>query len=259
MAYNLIFVTASEPFDELKVSAHLDAQPDCFRDPRDASSYFICGLPSLAEHSYARCLEDPKYTPIACEVILGEVKVLLLQERADLESLRSGMEFARWLAESYELSIKSYYGDDITSKYREQGIAGFYSERVRSMPYPPWAGCLIKVGYFYELEHCDFEGVSLVKARAKSAAPDEDRIATYLDAGHLYKAATGVVEDWFADDEIAIGPPHLLTDGVYVWPVDLPYYLRTYHLRLPKAFTIHVANNGYAMPKNVDAASFKLA
>ncbi|ACY14786.1 hypothetical protein Hoch_2243 [Haliangium ochraceum DSM 14365] len=168
------------------------------------------------------------------------------------------MDFSGWFADAFDVKIKSHYDDDITETYRKGGIGGLYSKRVCAEPFPAWNGALIQIGWFHELEHCDYEGVSLERARAESAAPDDERIAAYLDAGHLYIAATGFVEDWFADDEIMIGAPHLLTDGVYVWPADLPYYVRNYHVRLPKAFTIHVAKNGYEMPKDVDVTRLKL-
>ena len=259
MAYNLLFVPVSGSFDLSKVCAHLDSLPQSFQDPVRSHIYYISSSLQHAEFLREKCLDDAEYEPVACQVWLTAERITLMQERAGSGDLRTGMEFGRWLAATFDVEIKSYYGDDITEKYRAGGIEAFYSERVRAEPFPAWDGALIQIGWFHELEHCDYEGVSLERARAESAAPDEERIAAYLDAGHLYIAATGFVEDWFADDEIMIGAPHLLTDGVYVWPADLPYYVRNYHVRLPKAFMIHVANNGYEMPKDVDVTRLKLS
>jgi hypothetical protein len=55
-----------------------------------------------------------------------------------------------------------------------------------------------------------------------------------------------------------IGPPHVLTDGAYAWPADLPYYLRNYHVQLPTHFVIHIQRNDFQIPAGVDVASLKL-
>jgi hypothetical protein len=59
-------------------------------------------------------------------------------------------------------------------------------------------------------------------------------------------------------DGVVIGPPHALTDGTYVWPADLPYYLRRYHLRLPTAALIHIQRQEYRVPAEVAVASLVL-
>ncbi|ACY14784.1 hypothetical protein Hoch_2241 [Haliangium ochraceum DSM 14365] len=259
MPQDMIFVSTSNPFDVAMLRNRLDALPECFLPPNNPSWYFLCRSPETAQRRYEELLSDAGGMTFGCQVRLDAERVELLTERADRMSLRCGLEFARWLTSKYEVEVKNERGEDQTPQYRKQGIDSFFPEAVHSDPYPPWGEGLLKVGWFHELEHCDYEGVSLEKARSESPAPDEDRIAAYLDAGHLYIAATGFVEDWFADDEIMIGPPHLLTDGVYVWPADLPYYVRNYHVRLPKAFMIHVANNGYEMPKDVDVTRLKLS
>lgn len=40
-------------------------------------------------------------------------------------------------------------------------------------------------------------------------------------------------------------PNLLLTDGVWVWPGALVFYLATYHLRLPDEFLAHAARAGW--------------
>ncbi len=75
----------------------------------------------------------------------------------------------------------------------------------------------------------------------------------------LVRPSSDVAKDWLAEDpEVVIGPPHVLTDGAYVWPADLPHYVRNYHVRLPNHFVIHMRRNDFQVPADVDVASWKL-
>ena len=40
----------------------------------------------------------------------------------------------------------------------------------------------------------------------------------------------------------------VLTDGTWVWPNDLAYYLRTYHVVLPEEFLDHMATCDWTVP-----------
>jgi hypothetical protein len=45
-----------------------------------------------------------------------------------------------------------------------------------------------------------------------------------------------------------IDPPHLLTDGVWYWPLDLAYYVERYHVALPAPFVAHMQACGWRPP-----------
>ncbi len=168
------------------------------------------------------------------------------------------MEFLKWVLNRFECTVRDYYGQDFTEQCRKEGIEWMYSESVRNMP-APWTDKLIKVGFFRELDHGDISSYSLPESRADAPTPDEDRIAAYLDAGHLYIESQAIANDWLADDpDVMIGPPHVLTDGTCAWPADLAYYVRNYHVRLPKAFLVHVARNDFQVPANVNVGTLKL-
>jgi hypothetical protein len=110
---------------------------------------------------------------------------------------------------------------------------------------------LQRTGFFREMPHGDAADPSLADARRPTPSPHEDRIAAYLDAGHVYLASPGTTQDVF-DPETQIGPPHQLTDGRFLWPGDLAHYVRTYHVRLDGSLLAHMLANGWAVSAGVE-------
>ena len=116
---------------------------------------------------------------------------------------------------------------------------------------------LIRTGFFREMPHGETSDPSLAEARASAPAAHQDAIAAYLAAGHVFIATPGLAKDIF-DRKTVIGSPSYLTDGTYVWPGDAAYYVRTYNVRLPAAFTEHVMARGFTMPAAVDLSTLEL-
>lgn len=116
---------------------------------------------------------------------------------------------------------------------------------------------LQRTGFFREMPHGEPTDPSLAEARNPAAGPHEDRVAAYLEAGHVHTAAAGPTRD-VLDTGKLIGPPHYLTDGTFVWPGDLAHYVRTYHVRLAGPFIEHMLANGWAVPAGVDLATLAL-
>lgn len=258
MAWNLLFRPSDGAFDIAAIRSYLDAQPDIVADPHGTDYYIICGLPELVQSRWEARMEDSSRFPRACLVRLSPEQVTLLQESANSHELRSALAFAQWLWEHSDSRVLDSYGVDVTERCQADGVAALYPDAVRTLPVP-WANKLIKVGFFRELDHGDIGAPSLSESRSDMPVPEEGRIATYLDAGHLYVASSDTTNDWFADDpDVEIGPPHILTDGTYAWPADLSYYLRNYHARLPRHFVLHIQRNNFQVPGNVDLESLKL-
>jgi hypothetical protein len=258
MTRNLVLSPSNGTFDTRKVKAFLEAQPDVFADPHGTEAFIISGLPESVWSKQRERREDSASFPYAALVFVAPDRILVNQEMADAEELRSSLAFVKWMWENFDLTIRDDYGPDLTERSLKEGVESLYPEKVRSMPVP-WAGRFIKLGFFRELDHGDSDGPSLEESRGEAAGPDDERIARYLESGHRYIAASGVVTDMLSDDPaVEIGPPHLLTDGTYAWPADLPYYVRKYHVRLPKPFLVHVAGNNFQIPADLDLARVKL-
>jgi len=116
---------------------------------------------------------------------------------------------------------------------------------------------LQRTGFFREMPHGEPTDPSLAEARNPAALPHEDRVAAYLDAGHVHTPASEATRDVF-DAGKSIGPPHYVTDGKFVWPGDLAHYVRTYHVRLAGPFIEHMLANGWAVPTELDIAALAL-
>lgn len=82
---------------------------------------------------------------------------------------------------------------------------------------------------------------------------NEDKIAEYLDAGHEhdYLSSRPVLKN--AEDRGRLDRSGLnLTDGVWIWPSELAYYVREFHLALPDDFVAHMEANAWRVPEDVD-------
>lgn len=58
----------------------------------------------------------------------------------------------------------------------------------------------------------------------------------------------GAERDVISGDEWVGGAGSLVTDGEWVWPVDLVHYLSRYHIALPADFLAHVRKSDYRVP-----------
>lgn len=116
------------------------------------------------------------------------------------------------------------------------------------------------VGFFRELRHGSPDGPSLRDAMRASPDANASRIQEYLSNGVLLVASPGIVPDVVDPAHPMIGAPHILTDGVWAWPADLPYYLGRYHVRLPDAFLQHMSDSGWSAPgeETVDVSRLEL-
>jgi hypothetical protein len=258
MVTNLFMSRARGEFDVAAVRSYLDAQPDTFADPHGTDYYLCGGMPEAVEGLREERRQDGTRFPCAVLIEVTPEQVTLVQEFANQYNLRSALEFAKWMWNQGDLVVRDYYGRDVTGNCGTEGIDALYPDWVKNAPIP-WAGRLIEVGFFRELDHGDISAPSLEESRADTPTADEDRIVAYLEKAHLLVPSANVAEDWLAEDPDAEnGPPHILTDGTYAWPADLPYYVRNYQVRLPKHFLMHVQRSDFQIPVNVDVASLKL-
>jgi len=259
VATNLVIAPLHGQFDVDAIKHRLDSQPDTFEDPHGTGAYVIAGLPSSVPVLYHKRKADPSRFPNAVLVFLDPEKVLVNQEAGDQEEVRSAMEFVRWLCTQFECGIREDGFADLTDEVRKHGIDSLYAPHIRTMPLP-WEGDLIRMGFFRELDHGDGSDFRLEDWITSTPGRDEEPLATYLDTGKIFRTTDDLARDMLADDpdEAPIGPLRYLTDGTYVWPSDLPYYVRRYHVRLPRAFVIHARANGFRVPEHLDVSKLTM-
>ena len=107
---------------------------------------------------------------------------------------------------------------------------------------------LRSVGHYKEMPHGAWSNLSIRDYINKENPEDAKKICAYLDAGIPLVVSPGVTEDVFEPGRSTGYTPAEFTDGTWVWPGDLSYYVRNYLLQLPYEFLAHIAHNDWVIP-----------
>ncbi|MFJ3659392.1 hypothetical protein ACIPPM_02865 [Streptomyces sp. NPDC090119] len=78
---------------------------------------------------------------------------------------------------------------------------------------------------------------------------DEGRVLAYLDACPEIYTTMGAERDAIADDVWITGAGSLITDGTWVWPIELAHYVRRHHVALPHGLVAHIRARNYVCPE----------
>lgn len=95
---------------------------------------------------------------------------------------------------------------------------------------------LKRLGFYKEMPHGDKNDPSIFQFIREKGEMEEERIYQYLKEGIVLIACAGVVEDIINSSNGIAGCPDMLTDGTWLWPGDLAYYVKNYHLELDRDF-----------------------
>lgn len=104
---------------------------------------------------------------------------------------------------------------------------------------------LRKAGFFRELRHGDPNGPSLPDARERIPPIERPRIAGYLRGGSVLASTGRAVGDWFETSNTAVAPMNIRTDGVWVWPGDLAFYVERYGVAVPEELVAFMASRSW--------------
>lgn len=86
---------------------------------------------------------------------------------------------------------------------------------------------------------------------------DINLIIDYLNNGELVFGWMGYFMD--IDNGDLISPDSYYTDGIYIWPAYLPYYLKKgLNYLINQEFLYHVSNNNYKIDKTLINSDVKL-
>ena len=111
---------------------------------------------------------------------------------------------------------------------------------------------LKRVGFFREVREVlreDVRGLPSIREAVRATGdPDEGRILAYLRRGICLWACGGVMPDVIAPSPHVRTSPDYLTDGVWLWPGELAYYVANYHVELPSEFVADMRQNGWVVP-----------
>ncbi|MFF4041494.1 hypothetical protein [Streptomyces sp. NPDC001816] len=106
---------------------------------------------------------------------------------------------------------------------------------------------LKRVGFYATAEE-------VLELKGPVAVSAEDTIVRYLEEGELLVATDSWVDDLVDPDIKRICQYSIRTDGVWVWPSSLVYYLVRYHTELPDDFLRHMDASGWTVPTLDEAA-----
>jgi hypothetical protein len=98
------------------------------------------------------------------------------------------------------------------------------------------------IGFFRQLRHGLPKGPDIHEALRVPLAPEErGPLAAYLRACPVFAATGSRGDDVLDPTRRQVSRIDTHTDGAYVWPEDLAYYVEVYGVRPPLAFIEHVS------------------
>lgn len=104
-----------------------------------------------------------------------------------------------------------------------------------------------RVGFFRELPHGDPREPSLHDAMGLTPPELAIRLVTYLTAGKVLAAIPTPGVDVLDPTRQGVPAPHLLTDGRWIWPADLAYYVEIYRVEVPEEFLADAQAEGWVV------------
>lgn len=109
-----------------------------------------------------------------------------------------------------------------------------------------------RVGFYGEFnpQNTDESAPSIHRDVRPHALFDEAQILEYMSSCHEIYTTMGADLDVISNDrEFVAGAGSLITDGTWVWPLELQHYIHRYHVELPEDFLTAVRAANYTPPK----------
>jgi len=110
---------------------------------------------------------------------------------------------------------------------------------------------LQRFGHFYELAP-DTQRSEIGKLRSRLISTTKQQVLQYLQSGVEAGIVMMVEYDHFTEPEACLGTVALLSDGNWIWPSSLAYYVDKYEVRLPAEFLDNMAKNGWSVPPGTE-------
>ncbi len=111
-------------------------------------------------------------------------------------------------------------------------------------------------GYYKEMPHGEPTNPSIKEFIGKEDVSMVDKIYSYLTSGVPLAATPGIVNDVINPDKGIAGSPSAFTDGTWIWPGDLAYYVKNYRLKLSDEFIKTMVDNDWSIPIKLEDIDF---
>ena len=113
-----------------------------------------------------------------------------------------------------------------------------------------------RIGYFKEMPHGEPSDPSIKDFIGKEQSKTViEKICSYLDSGIPVVACAGIAPDVIHPEKGSAGAPTSMTDGTWMWPGDLSYYVKNYGLGLSADFIESMEKNDWIIrltPEELD-------
>ena len=110
---------------------------------------------------------------------------------------------------------------------------------------------LYRKGYYKEMPHAEKTDPSMLDYIGKKIA-DKKKICEYLQNGIVLAACGRVSVDVLHPEKGIAGPLDEMTDGKWMWPGDLAYYVANYDLKLDEEFVNYMEANDWTVPNDLE-------
>ncbi len=108
------------------------------------------------------------------------------------------------------------------------------------------------VGYYKEMQQGKKNDGSIFDYIKKGDLSEMENICAYLESGVEFIVTPGTSIDVINPENGTAGVPSDYTDGIWLWPGDLSYYVRNYNLKLPDEFVLTMKQNHWRVPVSID-------
>ncbi len=110
---------------------------------------------------------------------------------------------------------------------------------------------LKKVGFFFEFS-ADAHRSQLESLMRTVPHSREQDIVAYLSAGKNFGVVPLTQFDNQIDPPKSLGEIVLVSDGEWIWPTSLTYFVQTYHIDLPEQFVEHMSSHNWRMSEQIE-------
>lgn len=124
---------------------------------------------------------------------------------------------------------------------------------------------LMRQGFFKEMSYSEEDDPSIFDFIQKDEEPEKTEICQYLEEGSVLVACGGIVQDVINPQNGVAGCPDMVTDGIWMWPGDLSYYVKKYNLKFDEKIIQTMRENNWHVKKlanmdieNIDVESIEI-
>lgn len=112
------------------------------------------------------------------------------------------------------------------------------------------------VGYYKEMSQGRETDGSIYDYIDKVNPDDKAKICQYLESGVEFIVSPGVTYDVINPERGTSGIASSYSDGTWLWPGDLAYYVKKYNIKLPDEFIATMRESNWIVPVTLDDMNY---